>query len=108
VLTFTQPILLQSYTDEFELPMKEYSTPAIPGSVLPAVENGKELPGARQTKYHSGIGKLMHMMQYSRPEIYNSVRDLARHMKKGRRGAFHGNAPCNEVLREHTGVGLGA
>lgn len=33
------------------------------------------------TKYRSGVGKLMHMMQYSRPEIYNAVRDLARHMK---------------------------
>jgi hypothetical protein len=30
--------------------------------------------------YHSGVGKAMHMMQYSQPDTYNTVRDLARHM----------------------------
>ena len=39
------------------------------------------LEGTESTKYRSGVRKLMHMMQYSRPEIYNTVRDLARHMK---------------------------
>ena len=79
-LKFTQPVLLQSFEDEFELPEREVATPAVPGSVLPKVEKGKQLSGTRQTKYRSGVGKLMHIMQYSRPEIYNSVRDLARHM----------------------------
>ncbi len=32
------------------------------------------------TKYCSSVGKLMHMMQYSWPEIYNCIRDCARHM----------------------------
>jgi hypothetical protein len=82
VLKFTQPVLLQSYSDEFDLPSREYLTPAAAGSVLTVVEAGKELSGTMQTKYRSGVGKLMHMMQYSRPEIYNSVRDLARHMTK--------------------------
>ncbi len=81
-LKLTQPVLLQSYTDEFELPACEFATPAVPGSVLKPVKNGKELSRSKQTKYRSGVGKLMHMMQYSRPEIYNSVRDLARHMTK--------------------------
>jgi len=79
-LKFTQPVLLQSYSDEFELPNRNVTTPATPGTVLQKVEAGKELSGQMQTKYRSGVGKLMHMMQYSRPEIYNSVRDLARHM----------------------------
>jgi hypothetical protein len=30
--------------------------------------------------YRSGIGKAMHMMQYLRPDIYQVVQDLARHM----------------------------
>ena len=35
---------------------------------------------AKQTQYRSGVGKGMHMMQYSRPDTYNTERDLARHM----------------------------
>ena len=34
----------------------------------------------QQTKYRSGIGKLLHMMRWSRPEIWNPVRDGSRHM----------------------------
>ena len=30
------------------------------------------------TYYHKGIGKILHMMRWSRPEIYNAVRDLSR------------------------------
>ena len=35
----------------------------------------------RLTYFRSGIGKLLHMMIWSRPEIYNSGRDPSRHMK---------------------------
>ena len=30
--------------------------------------------------YRSGVGKAMHIMQYSRPDTYNAVCDLERHM----------------------------
>jgi hypothetical protein len=33
-----------------------------------------------QKKYCSGMGKVMHAMQYSKPETYNAVQDLSRHM----------------------------
>ena len=80
-LKFTQPVLLQSFSDEFPLPKRSFTTPVAAGTVLVPGEPGEILLGMEQTKYRSGVGKLMHMMQYSRPEIYNSVRDLARHMK---------------------------
>ncbi len=38
------------------------------------------LTSEKQTLYHSGVGKAMHMIQYSRPDTYNAVCDLARHM----------------------------
>ncbi len=80
-LKFTQPVLLQSFSDEFELPTRRYNTtPAVAGSVLIPGEESEWSAGAAATKYRSGVGKLMHMMQYSRPEIYNAVRDLSRHM----------------------------
>jgi hypothetical protein len=39
--------------------------------------------GREQTKYRSGVGKLLHMMQWSRPEIYNAVRELSIFMTVG-------------------------
>ncbi len=35
-LKFTQPVLIQSYSDKFELPTRIYKTPAQVGSVLAA------------------------------------------------------------------------
>jgi hypothetical protein len=80
-LKFTQPVLLQSYNDEFKLPNRATQTPAIPGTVLKDRETGELLSAEMTTKYCSGIGKMMHMMQYSHPEVYNSVQDLSRQMK---------------------------
>ncbi len=43
--------------------------------------NGYVLPTSeKQTLYPSGVGKAMHIMQYSWPDTYNAVCDLARHM----------------------------
>lgn len=80
-LTFTQPVLLQSFEDEFKLPSRVAGTPAAGGTMLKKPKEADILPDAEATKYRSGVGKLMYLMQYSRPEIYNAVRDLARHMK---------------------------
>ena len=80
-LKFTQPDLLQSFVNELILPSKSVQTPAAPGIILKQGEESKFLKGAEITKYQSGVGKLMHMMQYSRPEIYNLARDLARDME---------------------------
>ena len=37
----------------------------------------------KQATYSKGVGKLLHMMRWSRPEILNSVRELSRYMTKG-------------------------
>jgi hypothetical protein len=44
------------------------------------VKNGEVLSGEAQLILRSGIGKLMYHMQYSRPDIAQAVRDLARHV----------------------------
>jgi hypothetical protein len=79
-LKITQPVLLQSFSDEFELPTQKYSTPAEAGKVLMKAKEGAGQSPEKQTKYRSGIGKLLHMMRWSRPEIWNAVRDGSRHM----------------------------
>ena len=59
--------------DEFDiLNLKKFNTPAAPGTVLKKPDKGKEiLAPAKQTQYRSGVGKGLHMMQYSQPDTYN-------------------------------------
>ena len=42
--------------------------------------NGPKLSRDEQTKYHSGISKLLYLMKWSFPEIVNSVCELTRFM----------------------------
>ncbi len=79
-LKFTQPVLIQSYSDKFEMPTRIYKTPAQVGSVLVAGKKVEALNPAMQKKYRSGTGKAMYAMQYSKPEMYNAVQDLSRHI----------------------------
>ena len=73
--------MLQSYRDEFDILNLKLNTPVAPGTVLNKPDEGKEiLVPARQTQYRSGVGKGMCMMQYSWPDTYSAVHDLARHM----------------------------
>ncbi len=57
-LKMTQPVLLQRFFDEFDLPSdKSYpSTPAEPRSVL---MKGDKLSMVEQCKYGLGVGKLL-------------------------------------------------
>jgi len=59
--------------DEFDiLNLKKFNTPAAPDTVLKKPDEGKEiLAPAKQPQYRSGVGKGMHMMQYSQPDTYN-------------------------------------
>ena len=76
-MKLTQPVLLQSFTDEFDFkPDTKIRTPAIPGSVLQPTEGS--LGPRDQFTYRSGTGKLLHLMKWSRPEIGNAVRELSR------------------------------
>jgi len=83
-LKFTQDVLIQSFKDEYKISDKKWSTPAAPGSVLEKVKEGEEsLSSSDQTYLRSGIGKMIHVMQWSRPEICHAVRDLAKMMGRG-------------------------
>ena len=75
-IKFTQPVLIQSLVDEFDLPTQTYRTPMAEGTVL--VESETKLNADAQSKYRSGVGKLLHLARWSRPEIFNAVRELTR------------------------------
>ncbi len=76
-----QTDLTQSYEDEFNLGNRSYNTPAQPVMVLMHPVKGEDVLNSEdQTTLRSGMGKLMYQMQYSRPDIAQAVRDLARYM----------------------------
>jgi hypothetical protein len=81
-IKFLQKVLLQSYRDEFDInDLKKFNTLATPGTLLKKPINGDVLlTSEKQTLYCSGVGKAMHMMQYSWQDTYNAVRYLAKHM----------------------------
>ncbi len=88
LLQFTQPVLKHSYNDKFKLPKKSYRMPAPPGLVFVAGKKEEALSPAMQKKYCSGTGKAMHVMQYSKPEMYNAVQDLSCNMHKATQNHF--------------------
>ncbi len=81
-IKFQQKVLLQSYRNEFNIgSLKKFNTSAAPGTVPKKTVEGDDIPmPAKQTQYCSGVRKGMHMMQYSQPDTYNAVCNLARHM----------------------------
>jgi hypothetical protein len=81
-LKFTQPVLLQSFEDEFYLPIEKNkpNIPAEAGQVMARAEDGEKITQEVQSTYMSGVGKLLHMMRWSRPEVLNAVRELSKHM----------------------------
>jgi len=82
-LTFTQPVMIQSFSDEYETKQcsNDPVTPMEPGRILVSGNECDLVSKVRQTYYRSGVEKLINMMRWSRPEIQNSVRELARHFQ---------------------------
>ena len=77
---FTQPVLIKKLKDAYEVPEGPISkTPAVAGQVL--VKGDDDGTTTQDTTmYRSATATCMFMMQWSRPDIFNAVRGLARHM----------------------------
>ena len=82
----TQPVLLRSFKDEFnvEVPENCPTTPAAPGSVLRGTSEENTVGYPEQRRYWSGVGKLLYLMKWSRPDVLNSVHDLSRFLSGAR------------------------
>jgi hypothetical protein len=81
-LKLTQPVLIQSLSDEFDIPnvTERVRTPAPGGEVLYPGEQGTIESPEMQTKFRSGIGKMMHLMRWSRPEIKKCIQAMTKYM----------------------------
>ena len=76
---FTQPVMIQSFKDEYDTKeTKTPATPAEPGSVLVKAMPEDKVSKEQHTYYRSEVGKLLHMMRWSRPDVQNATRDCSR------------------------------
>ena len=80
-IAITQEVLLQSFRDKFDLPKQSPMTPAIAGNILTKEDANQAVHPKVQTYCQSGTGNMMHMMQWSLPDICDATRDMARHMQ---------------------------
>jgi hypothetical protein len=76
VLKLSQPVLVQSFEGESELPSEEFVAPAAPGESL--CKGEPALGPIEHGKYRKGVGKLIHLAKYSRADLLNSVREVCR------------------------------
>ena len=66
--------------------MRTYKTPAGNRDTIIRMkdddQDAVELPKEKQTKYRSGVGMLLYWVKFSRPDIANCIRELAKAMDK--------------------------
>jgi hypothetical protein len=78
-MRFTQPVLLQSFADEFAMDGNDKAnTPGVPMKTL-QLGDDPPVQDKENTYYRSGVGKLLHLRRWSRPEMANALRDLTRY-----------------------------
>jgi hypothetical protein len=79
-MKLTQAVMIQNFQDKFNLlPEGKASNtpPTLSGTVMSEGEVKNQVDIESQATYRSGVGKLLHMMQWTRPEIMNAVRELS-------------------------------
>ena len=73
---------MQSLEDEFDIPKgTACNLPTLHSKELQS--EGKPLAEKKKTMPRSGVGKLLFLMRYSRPDILNAVMELSKHMADG-------------------------
>ncbi len=68
------------------------------GQVLVRNPDEPNLGKKESTKYRSGTAKMMFMMWWSRPDIYNAVRGLARHMAQPQAKYYKAMQSCMKYI----------
>jgi hypothetical protein len=73
-----QPHLIKSLIDKFGEEVKDlcnYGTPGTPQFKIVRPDDADKVDTAMQTKYRSGVGILLYLIKYSRPDLANVVRE---------------------------------
>ena len=80
-VTFRQPVLLQTLIDSYHISGATSDTPTFAGAQLHPSAEGEEVSAEKQAEYYTIIGKFLHLVNYSRPDIANAVREASRRVK---------------------------
>jgi hypothetical protein len=91
-LTMIQPHLLIRLTQKFGEEIKEmrkYLTPGTPRfKIQKSIDDLEVINDDFQRKYRSGLGMLLYLTKYSRPDISNIVRELSKCMNAASWGSY--------------------
>ena len=98
-----QPHLIKKIQLEFRDKLINVCTPIMsdgPGSLVVRMTDNEKLKGRfpkeQQTQYCSGVGMLLYLVKFSRPDILNSVRKLTKAMDCANK-TLHAADPCVEI-----------
>lgn len=70
---------IEMYFGEEVKNMRKYKTPASPGTgIVRPTEDDVKISSKDQTRYRSGVGMLLYLVKFSRPDISNAVRELSK------------------------------
>jgi hypothetical protein len=88
-----QPHLINKLIEKFgdEVSDKRiYGTPGTPRFKITRPDQGSDtIPESLQKNYRSGVGMLLYLIKYSRPDISNAVRELSKCMDRATYGTYH-------------------
>jgi hypothetical protein len=66
-----------------------YKTPGTPRFKIVCPDNDDDIIEPNlQSRYRSGVGMLLYLIKYSRPDLCNVVRELSKCMDKARMGTY--------------------
>ena len=80
-IMLTQSVLIQTLIDAYHIAGCKSTTPAFSGAVLHPPAEGEESSAEDMATYYTIVGKVMHMLNLSRPDIANAVREASRRVK---------------------------
>ena len=76
-----QEHIIKSIANEFEQEVQNlqvYKTPGTPGVGMVRDPDGVTVTEVEQRRYRMGVGKLLYLVKYTRPDIANAVRELSK------------------------------
>ena len=89
--------MIQSFKDEFGVcKNKNWDTPALTGQILMKGEENELLEHEEHKSYRAGVGKLVYLSRWSRPDILNAVRELARYVSAPTKTYYKAMERCME------------
>jgi hypothetical protein len=109
-LTMIQPHLLIQLTQKFgeEIKkMRKYLTPGTPRFKIQRSNDDLEvINDDLQRKYRSGVGMLLYLTKYLRPDISNIVRELSKCMNAASWGSYQELLPVIKFINDTKSFGL--